>query len=184
MRLVLGISGASGALFAVDFLKRCAADETFVILTRWGRHLLRTEAGLGPDDLAPFAKKIYATDDLSSPLASGSNGFDAMVILPCSVATLGKIANGISDNLLTRAAEVALKERRKLILCVRETPLSSIALENALKLSREGVIIMPLSPPFYTLPKTLEDLVASFSDKVLGTLGLPVPAGWRASELE
>jgi 4-hydroxy-3-polyprenylbenzoate decarboxylase len=184
MRLVIGISGASGAAYAVDFLKRASVDEKFVILTRWGRHLLRTEAGVGPDDLAPFAKKIYATDDLSAPLASGSNAFDAMVILPCSVATLGKIANGISDNLLTRAAEVALKERRKLILCVRETPLSSIALENALKLSREGVTIMPVSPPFYTAPANLEELVASFSDKVMGTLGLPTPAGWRAAELE
>jgi flavin prenyltransferase len=185
MRLVLGISGASGAVCAVDFLKRVQAEETFVILTKWGRHLLRTEANVTPDDLAPYAKKVFATDDLSAPLASGSNPFDAMVILPCSVGTLGKIANGISDNLLTRTAEVALKERRKLILCVREAPLSSIALENALKLSREGVIIMPLSPPFYTLPKTLDDLVHSFTDKLLGTLGLPVEAaGWRAAELE
>lgn len=185
MRLILGISGASGAAFAIDFLKRCPVDDKFVILTKWGRHLLRTEAGLGPDDLAPHAKKIFATDDLSAPLASGSNPFDAMVILPCSVATLGKIANGISDNLLTRAAEVALKERRRLIVCVRETPLSSIALENALKLSREGVIIMPISPLFYTLPGSLEDMVRAFNDKILSLLGLPVEAaGWRASDLE
>ena len=185
MRIVLGISGASGAAYGVEFLKRCPADEKYVILTRWGRNLLKTEAGLSPEDLAPFCKKIYATDDLSAPFASGSNPFDAMVVMPCSVATLGKIANGISDNLLTRAAEVALKERRKLLLAVRETPLSSIALENALKLSREGVIIMPVSPPFYTQPKTLDDLVISFADKAIGTLGLPVAAaGWRAAELE
>ena len=146
---------------------------------------MKTEAGLSPEDLAPFAKKIYATDDLSSPFASGSNPFDALVIMPCSVATLGKIANGISDTLLTRVAEVALKERRKLLLAVRETPLSSIALENALKLSREGVIIMPISPPFYTQPKSLEELVISFADKAIGTLGMPVAAtGWRSTELE
>lgn len=185
MRLVIGISGASGAIFGVEFLKRCPADEKFVILSRWGRHLLKTEAGLAPDDLAPYAKKLYATDDLSAPFASGSNPFDAMVIMPCSVATLGKIANGISDNLLTRAAEVALKERRKLILAVRETPLSSIALENALKLSREGVMIMPISPPFYTQPHTLEEMVQSFVDKVIGSLGFSVSTtGWRASELD
>jgi flavin prenyltransferase len=187
MRILVGISGASGAAFGVEFLKRCPADEKYVILTRWGRNLLKTEAGLSPDDLSPYAKKIYATDDLSAPFASGSNPFDALVIMPCSVATLGKIANGISDNLLTRVAEVALKERRKLLLGVRETPLSSIALENALKLSREGVIIMPISPPFYTQPKSLEEMVQSFADKVIGTLGLTVPgvtAGWRASELE
>jgi flavin prenyltransferase len=184
MRILLGISGASGALVSVAFLKRCPADEKYVILTRWGRNLLKTETGLSPEDLAPWAKKIYSTEDLGAPFASGSNPFDAMIVLPCSVGTLGKIANGISDTLLTRAAEVALKERRKLILCVREAPLSSIALENALKLSREGVIIMPVSPPFYLQPKTIEDLVNSFADKVSGTLGLPVPAGWRAEELE
>ena len=184
MRVVLGISGASGAVYGLEFLKRCPAEEKFVILTRWGRSLLKSEAGASPEDLVPYARKIYSTDDMSAPLASGSNPFDAMVVLPCSVATLGKIANGISDTLLTRVAEVALKERRRLILCVRETPLSTIALDNALKLSRDGVIIMPVSPPFYTGPKTLEELVASFADKVIGTLGLPAPAGWRSSELE
>ncbi len=184
MRVVLGISGASGAAYAVEFLKRCPADEKFVILTRWGRSLLKSETHISPEELAPLAKKVYATDDMSSPLASGSNPFDAMVILPCSVGTLGKIANGICDTLLTRVAEVALKERRKLILCVRETPLSTVALANAHKLSSDGVIIMPVSPPFYMSPKTLEDLVSSFADKVIGTLGLPVAAGWRSSELE
>ena len=186
MRVLIGISGASGAAFGVEFLKRCPADEKYVILTRWGRNLLKTETGLSPDDLAPYAKKIYATDDLSSPFASGSNSFDALVIMPCSVATLGKIANGISDTLLTRVAEVALKERRKIILAVRETPLSSIALENALKLSREGVIIMPVSPPFYMQPKSIEEMVQLFADKAIGTLGLPVPAAaaWRSTDLE
>lgn len=184
MRIIVGVSGASGAAYAVDFLKHASAEETFVVLTRWGRHVLRTESGLAPEDLAPFTKRVFATDDLSAPLASGSNAFDAMVVLPCSVSTLGKIANGISDNLLTRTAEVALKERRKLILCVRETPWSSIALENALKLSREGVIIMPISPPFYTNPQTLPDLVHSFTQKLLGSLGLPTAAGWRGAELE
>jgi flavin prenyltransferase len=184
VRLVLGISGASGAAYAVEFLRRCPAEEKYVIATRWGRHLLKTEVGVSLDDLAPYAKKVFATDDLSAPFASGSNPFDALVILPCSVATLGKIANGISDSLLTRAAEVALKERRRLILCVRETPLSSIALENALKLSREGVVIMPAAPPFYHQPKSLEDLVSAFVEKVLVVLGFPVAAGWRSTELE
>jgi 4-hydroxy-3-polyprenylbenzoate decarboxylase len=116
-------------------------------------------------------------------LASGSNAFDAMVIVPCSVTTLAKIANGIGDTLLTRTAEVALKERRKLILCVRETPLSTIALENCLKLSRDGVIIMPISPPFYTNPTSLDELVVSFVDKINSTLGLPTAAGCRSQDL-
>lgn len=184
MRVVIGVSGASGSIFGAEFIKRCPAEEKFVILSRWGRSLLKSETGLSPEDLAPFAKYIYSTEDMSSPLASGSNPFDAMVIIPCSVATLGKIANGISDTLLTRVAEVALKERRKLIICVRETPLSTIALENAHKLSLAGAIIMPVSPPFYMAPKSLEEMVASFADKVIGTLGLPVAAGWRSSELD
>lgn len=184
MRLILGISGASGAAYAIEFLKRCPAEEKIVILSRWGRSLLKTEANVSAEDLAPFATRIYSTEDLSAPVASGSNSFDAMVVLPCSVATLGKIANGISDTLLTRTAEVALKERRRLILGIRETPLSSIALENALKLSREGVIIMPASPPFYMKPQTLEALVSGFVDKMLTTLGFPTSAGWRASELD
>jgi 4-hydroxy-3-polyprenylbenzoate decarboxylase len=184
MRVILGVSGASGAAYAVEFLKRCPAEEKYVILTRWGRSLLKSEAHVTPEDLASYAKKIYATEDMSSPLASGSNGFDAMVVLPCSVATLGKIANGIGDTLLTRTAEVAMKERRKLILCVRETPLSTVALANAHKLSQDGVVIMPVSPPFYMAPKSLDELLASFADKVIGTLGLPVAAGWRSSELE
>src|SRR5439155_766107 len=94
MRIIVGISGASGAAYGVAFLKRCPADEKYVILTRWGRNILKTEAGLSPEDLAPYAKKVYATDDLSAPFASGSNPFDALVIMPCSVATLGKIAHG------------------------------------------------------------------------------------------
>lgn len=184
MRIVLGVSGASGAPYAVAFLKRCPAEEKFVILSRWGRSLLKTEASVSAEDLSPYAKKIYSTDDLSAPLASGSNPFDAMVVLPCSVATLGKIACGIADTLLTRTAEVAMKERRKLILCIRETPLSTVALENAHKLSRDGVIIMPISPPFYMGPKSLDDLVLGFTDKVNSVLGLPLAAGWRSAELE
>ena len=107
-----------------------------------------------------------------------------MVVIPCSVATLGKIANGISDNLLTRTAEVAMKERHKLILCVRETPLSSIALENALKLSRDGVVIMPVSPRSHMACTRWKNWCPLSPNKVIGTLGLPVAAGWRSSELE
>ena len=184
MRIVVGISGASGAPYALDFLMKCSAAETFVIVTRWGRSLLKTEADVSLEQLSAYAKKIYSTDDLSAPFASGSNAFDALVIVPCSVASLGKIANGISDTLLTRTAEVALKENRKMVLCVRETPWSAVALENALKLSRLGVTIMPVSPPFYHAPKTLDELVAGFTDKIMGVLGMPVSAGWRSDELE
>lgn len=183
MRIVVGISGASGAIFGYEFLRRCPAEEKYVVVSDWGRHMLATEAGVTLDALKTQARKVYTQEDLASPLASGSNAFDAMVVIPCSVATLGKIAGGIADTLLTRTAEVALKERRRLVLCVRESPLSTVALENALKLSRDGVIVMPISPPFYTQPKTVEDVVRSFADKVNATLGLPTAPGWRADAL-
>ena len=184
MRLLLGISGASGAPFAVDFLKRCPADEKYVILTRWGRSLLKTEADLSPEDLAPFANKIYANDDLSAPFASGSNPFDALVILPCSASTMSKIACGIGDTLLTRMAAVALKERRKLIIALRETPLSAIHLEQALRLSLAGAIVMPLSPPFYQKPQTIEEMIGHFNDKILSLIGHPTALAWKPELLE
>jgi 4-hydroxy-3-polyprenylbenzoate decarboxylase len=184
MRIVLGITGASGSIFAVEFLRRLSGEDVFLILSRWGKSVLHQETGLTPENLATFAKRIFSNDDMNAPLASGSNPFDAMVILPCSAATLGKIAHGIGDNLITRCAEVALKERRRLILCLRETPLSTIDLENAHKLSLAGAVIMPVSPGFYHKPASLPDLIGGFVDKVRGVAGLPMEAGWRAKELE
>lgn len=185
MRIILGITGASGSIFAVEFLRRLGSDEeSYLIMSRWGKSVLHQETGLTPENLSTFTKKVFANDDMNAPFASGSNPFDAFVILPCSVATLGKIAHGISDNLITRCAAVALKERRKLIVCVRETPWSTIDLENAHKLSMAGAIVMPVSPPFYQKPQSLPDLVAGFVEKVRGVAGLPAAAGWRAQELQ
>ena len=182
-RYLIGMTGASGAAFGVDFVKRCPGEK-FLVMSDWARQVLASETGLKPSDLEPHVKKLYADADLAAPFASGSNPIDAYVIIPCSVSTLAKIACGIADTLVTRAAAVALKERRRLVICVRETPLSSIALENALKLSREGVIVMPVSPPWYRNPADLAQLVAGFSDKVMSVLGEPAGAGWREAELE
>jgi 4-hydroxy-3-polyprenylbenzoate decarboxylase len=135
-------------------------------------------------DLLPHIKRQFQNDDLTAPLASGSNKFDAYVILPCSTSTLGKIASSIGDTLITRTAQVALKERFKLVICVRETPISSIALEQATKLSQAGAIIMPISPPLYFVPKTVDEYVNAFTEKLLGVLGLRESCGWRAEELE
>lgn len=184
MRIVLGVTGASGSIYAVEFLRRCPPEETFLVVSRWGRSVLHQETGLTTDSLATFVKKVFANEDLNAPFASGSNPFDALVVLPCSVSTMGKIAHGIGDSLITRAAAVALKERRKLVLCVRETPWSSIDLENAHKLSMAGAVIMPVCPPFYQKPSSLPDLVAGYVEKVRGVLGLPVESGWRAGELD
>lgn len=184
MRIVLGVTGASGAIYAVEFLRRSSEEEIHLIVSRWGRSVLHQETGLTVESLATFSKKVFSNEDMNSPLASGSNPFDALVILPCSVTTMGKIAHGIGDSLITRCAEVALKERRRLILCVRETPWSSIDLENAHKLSQAGAVIAPASPSFYQKPSSMPDLVGSYVDKVRGLLGLAVQSGWRSQELE
>ncbi len=182
-RYLIAMTGASGAAYGVDLVKRCPGEK-FLILSDWARHVLADETGLKPADLEPHVKKLFRDSDLAAPFSSGSNRHDAMVVLPCSVSTLAKIATGIADTLITRSAAVALKERMRLILCVRETPLSGIALENMLRLSREGAVIMPVSPPWYQHPADLTRLVSGFTDKVLRLLGEPAGEGWREGELE
>lgn len=182
MRIIVGITGSSGALYAQEFVKQCGGDK-YLVVSKWGKVLLKDELGISQKDLLPYVKREFSDDDLSAPVASGSNHFDAMVILPCSTSTLGKIASGIGDTLITRAAQVALKERHKLIICLRETPLSTLSLEQCAKLSREGVIIMPISPPLYFVPKTVEEYVQAFVEKVLGVIGVRKSEGWRSEEL-
>jgi len=183
MRIVIGMTGASGAIFGVDFLRRCPGEK-HLILTKWGRYVLKEETGLTEHHLAEHVKKSFADEDLSAPFASGSTPFDALVILPCSVSTMAKIACGLGDTLLTRAAGVALKERRKLIIGLRETPLSTIHLEQAAKLSQAGAIVMPISPPFYHRPQTIEEMVSQFNDKVLSLLGFETALAWKPEALE
>jgi len=182
MRIVLGITGSSGAIYAREFVKQCDADK-YLIVSKWGKVLLKDELGIGVKDLLPFVKNEFSDEDLTAPVASGSNRFDACVILPCSTSTLGKIASGIGDTLITRTAQVALKERFKLVICVRETPLSTITLEQCTRLSRDGAIIMPISPPLYFVPKSVDEYVQAFVDKVLGVIGVRESKGWRAEEL-
>lgn len=183
MRIVVGITGSSGAIYAREFLKQCEAN-TYLIVSKWGKVLLKDELDITPQDLLPLVKRSFSDEDLTAPIASGSNRFDACIILPCSTSTLGKIASGIGDTLITRAAQVALKERFKLILCIRETPLSTTSLEQCAKLSRDGAIIMPVSPPLYFVPQTVEQYVQAFVDKLLGVAGIRESKGWRAHELE
>jgi 4-hydroxy-3-polyprenylbenzoate decarboxylase len=182
MRIVIGITGSSGAIYAREFIKQCDGDK-YLIVSRWGKVLLKDELGIGVKELIPYVKNEFSDDDLTAPVASGSNRFDAFVILPCSTSTLGKIASGIGDTLITRTAQVALKERFKLVICVRETPLSTITLEQCASLSRSGAIIMPISPPLYFVPKTVDEYVQAFVDKVLGVVGVRESKGWRSEEL-
>ncbi|MBS4029559.1 MAG: UbiX family flavin prenyltransferase [Ignavibacteriales bacterium] len=183
MKIIVGITGSSGAIYAQKFLEKCPEDK-FLVVSKWGKVLLKDELGISEKDLQPFIKKQFDDNDLTAPIASGSNYFDAYIILPCSTSTVGKIASGIGDTLITRTAQVALKERYKLILCIRETPLSTITLEQCAKLSAHGVIIMPISPPLYFVPKTVDEYVNGFVDKALNVVGVSTGKGWRSEEME
>jgi len=183
MRTVVAITGASGAVFGMELLARLPG-ERFAVLSRWGQHVLREETGLGRDDVAARSTRLFTDTDLSAPLASGSNAWDAMVVLPCSTSTVGRIASGIADSLITRAAAVTLKEGRRLVLCPRETPLAAVSLRQLAELARDGVIVMPVSPGWYHRPTTLDDLIAGFVDRVLQVLGVEQPGGWRAADLK
>lgn len=184
-RIAVGITGSSGAVYALDFLKRYPHDK-YLIMSKWGKAVMKDELKMpNPENaLKPYYKKAFADTDLTAPLASGTTYLDAFVIIPASTSTIGKIASGIGDTLITRTAAVCLKERSKMIICVRETPLSTVTLEQCAMLSREGVIIMPISPPLYFIPKTVEEYVQGFVDKVLQHCGIKTGKGWRAEDLE
>ena len=181
-RILVGVTGASGAPYAVAFLRRQLGD-VYLALSNWGRMVMLEETGLQEDDLRPLVQKIFSDKDLANPFSSGSNTFDAMVIIPCSLTTMAKIASGIGATLITRSAMVALKERRRLVLVVREPPGPTTAFENAARLSRDGVIVIPASPPFYHSPGTLDELVEQFVDKVVGVLGFEPGKQWREDAL-
>ncbi|MBI4535534.1 MAG: UbiX family flavin prenyltransferase [Ignavibacteriae bacterium] len=181
MKLVVGITGSSGAVYALDFLKKCEADK-YLIVSSWGKVLLHDELNMSEKDLRPYVKGSFSDDDLTAPMASGSNFFDALVIIPASTSTIGKIASGLGDTLITRAAQVCLKERYKLIICVRETPMSTLALEQCAKLSNYGATIMPISPPMYFVPKSVDEYVGAFTSRVLEQLGIRSGKGWRGDE--
>jgi polyprenyl P-hydroxybenzoate/phenylacrylic acid decarboxylase-like protein len=183
LRVVVGMTGASGAAYGVDFL-RVFPGEKHLVVSKWAKMVVHAECGLSEKVLSALAKTTLPDHDLSAPFASGSVRHDACLILPASASTVGKIAAGIGDTLITRMAQVALKERMPLIVGVRETPLSSIVLEALHKLSLAGAIIFPLSPPFYSNPRTLDELVRATTHKVMRLLGVDVPGGWREEDLE
>ena len=170
MRTVVGVTGASGAPYAYRLLETLEG-EIDLILSRDAEEVVRLETGREPGDLAKLATRAFRNEDMAAPPASGTYPFDAMVIVPCSGTTLAKIAAGIADNLITRAAAVALKERRSLILVPRDTPLSPIALENLLKLANAGATVLPAMPGFYHRPKTVQQLVDFVVARILDHLG-------------
>jgi len=160
-RLIVGITGATGAIFGVRLLEalRETAVETHLIVSRWGAHTMAEETSYTLDRVRQMATYAYPATDQGAPVSSGSFLTSGMVVAPCSVRTLAAIASGQGDNLIHRAADVIMKERRKLVLLVRETPLNEIHLENMLKLARMGVVILPPMPAFYNHPPSIDALV-------------------------
>ena len=177
-RFLVGVTGASGVEYARRLLE-VLGDRTDVILTKDAAAVIEVECGISAKEFAATARTIYRGDELAAAPASGSHLFRALIVVPCSGTTLAKIASGIADNLVTRAAAVALKENRRLILVPRESPLSAIALENMLKLARLGVIILPASPGFYGQPKRIADLVDFVVGRILDHLGVEHSIGAR-----
>lgn len=176
LRFTLALTGASGSAFGVAALRRLAAHGAVarvdLLVSAQGIRCLAHETGLAPRDLEGGKARWIPEDDLGADLASGSHLQDGMAIVPCSAGTLGRIAAGTSPTLIARAADVCLKERRPLVLCLRETPLNRIHLENLLRVHDAGAIVMPLCPAFYTRPNTLEELADAFATRVLDQLGL------------
>ena len=168
MKVIIGITGASGSIYAQQLIKKIQTidhSEISLVMTEDAKSVWEYE--LENDSYKNIDVKSYSINDFFSPLASGSANYDVMIVCSCSMGTLAKIANGIADNLLVRAADVMLKERRKLILVVRETPYNLIHLENMKKATLAGAIILPASPSFYSKPKNIIDLVDSVVDRVL-----------------
>lgn len=172
MRLVVGVTGASGVQYARALLENLQGHHVDLVISDDARKVIRHEMGTEAQTFEKLATAVWANDDTAAPPSSGSYRFDAMVVIPCSMGTLGKVAWGISDNLITRAAAVALKEGRKLILVPRETPLAATHLENMVRLADHGAVILPAMPGFYHGPETLDDLVNFVAGKVLDQLGI------------
>ena len=171
-QIIVAITGASGAIYGVRLLKALKDARVAVHLTisPAAEINLKLETGMTRDELSKLTKHVYPATDLAAPISSGSFPIDGMVIVPCSTKTLAAIANGYSDNLITRAADVTLKERRTLVLVPRETPLNQIHLKNMLTLARAGAIILPACPGFYHAPKKIDELVDHIVGKIMDAL--------------
>ena len=168
-KLIVGITGATGTIFGVRLLQMLAGSgvETHMVLSKWAARTLVHETDYSIEQVQNLAAYNYSLGDQGAAISSGSFVTLGMVIVPCSMRTLAAIANGLADNLIHRAADVILKERRKLVLVVRESPLHEIHLENMLKLSRMGVVILPPVPAFYNHPQNLDDMINHIAMRVL-----------------
>lgn len=177
-KIIVGLTGASGSIYFLKLMDQLIKEDMciYVVASEQGKNVLKYETGIELESQIETWKKVNSeihleeNDNLFSPIASGSFGADKMIIIPCSMSTLAEIANGMSKTLLTRSADVMIKERKRLVLVPRETPLSSIHLENMLKLSNLGVTILQATPGFYNFPKTIDDLVNFVVGKAMDSL--------------
>ncbi|MEU6858717.1 non-oxidative hydroxyarylic acid decarboxylases subunit B [Glycomyces sp. NPDC046736] len=175
MRLVVGMTGATGAIFGVRLLQELRdieGVETHLVMSRWARTTLRLETEYSPADVAALADHAWGPAEQAAPISSGSFRTDGMIIAPCSMKTVASVRTGFTDGLIGRAADVTLKERRRLVLLARESPLSEIHLENLLALSRMGAVVLPPVPAFYNRPETIDDVVDHVVARTLDQFGL------------
>jgi len=191
--VTVGVTGASGAVLAQKSLTLLEEDarvaRVHLVVTEAGQRLFAEELGLSAGDLKQLPSRILGrpatkteilpNKDVGASIASGSYVVDSMIVIPCSMGTLGAIANGISDDLVARAADVMLKEGRKLVLCVRDTPFNRVHLENMLRAQQAGAVIMPAISAFYHHPKTIDDLVTQYICRVLSQIDLPQEKMYR-----
>jgi 4-hydroxy-3-polyprenylbenzoate decarboxylase len=172
MRIVVGITGASGVVLAKKLLENLKGHEVHLVISRGAREVAKYEKDIDVSKLKRYAAKVYDEKDIAAPIASSSYRIDAMVVVPCSMKTLSAIANGYSDNLISRAGENCLKMNWKLVVCPRDTPLSLPAIENMRKLKTAGAYIVPPNMAYYYKPKTIDDATNFFVGKILDVLGI------------
>jgi 4-hydroxy-3-polyprenylbenzoate decarboxylase len=180
-RLIVGMTGSTGAIFGIRLLEALKHSdvESHLIISKWAQRTIEHETRHSLEQVRSLATVVHSQGDMGASISSGSFITEGMVVIPCSVRTLGGIANGYGEHLVHRAADVILKERRRLVLVVRETPLSEVHLENMLKLARMGVVMLPPMPAFYNHPQTVDDIVDHIVFRVLDQFGIAAPFAKR-----
>jgi flavin prenyltransferase len=181
-RIVVGMTGATGAVLGVELLRRlaqCPDVQTHLVVSRWARATIHLETQLSVRDVEGLADVVHSWDDQSAAISSGSFRVEGMIIVPCSMKTLAGIRTGYADGLIARAADVTLKERRRLVLVPRETPLSEIHLDNMLALTRMGAIVVPPMPAFYNHPASIDDVVEHIVTRILDQFDIDSPDAKR-----
>lgn len=175
-KLIVGMTGATGSVFGVRLLQalKTVDVESHLVVSKWAQQTVEHETGMKFDEVRALATKVYSSGDMGAAISSGSFKTEGMVVIPCSMRSVASMANGAGDHLVHRAADVVLKERRKLVLVARETPLNEIHLENLLKLCRMGVTILPPMPAFYNHPENISDIVNHIVARVLDQFDIEV----------